>query len=290
MNWILASILMLVFSNIYYFVLKLGQNRGITVKPSMLANFSIPPVLYYFLGKSSGISFWISPSIFLQIVTAAFFFSYIGSAVSYIAMQKAPNAGYSVIITKSYGIFTSIAAIFLFGSSLSPVKFLAILFTLACTAVVTGVFEKKKSDVQTNYMWVILSFVSFFCFGFLRLTGKWIVGTDNIPQFAYQFWLLLIVAIISGIDLYIHRKSVHLKLDLPNVLILAGTGIFVTGFYGFLLAAEVSAPNIGYVGAINTASNAVFTVISAKFLGDKISLVRFLGVLGVTAGIILLVI
>lgn len=289
MNWILASILMLVFSNIYYFFIKLGQNRGITAKYSLVANFSIPPILYYFIGKSNGESFVIEMPVFLQILFIAVVFNWIGSTVAYIAMQKAPNAGYSVIITKSYGVFTSIAAIFLFGSSFSWIKFLAILIILACTAIVSGVFENKKNKTLSDYKWVILSFVSFFCFGLLRLSGKWIVSIEQVPQFTYQTWSLTIVALISIIDLLLNRKSAYTKLDTGNILILLGTGIFVSGFYGFLLAAELSAPNLGYVGAINTASNAIFTLIAAKFLGDTFSMQRYLGVLGVTIGIILLV-
>jgi drug/metabolite transporter (DMT)-like permease len=195
-----------------------------------------------------------------------------------------------VIITKSYGVFTSIAAIFLFGSTITWLKFAAILFVLFCTAIVTGVFEKGKNKTESDYSWVTLSFISFFCFGFLRLSGKWLVGIEHVPQFTYQSWLLTIVAILSVFDLLIHRKKAYTPLNIGNVLVLIGTGVFVSGFYGFLLTAELSAPNLGYVGAINTSSNAIFTVLAAKFLGDKISLHRYLGVLGVTAGIILLVI
>lgn len=279
---------MLIFSNIYYLVLRVSQKQGIHAKYSLVANFSIPPLLYFALGTVRGLKFNISLGQFLIIAFAALFLSYIGSYVSYIAMQKAPNGGYAMVIQKSYGIYTSIAAIFLFGSTLSWYKFLAIIFVLINSAVIMGVFDKKSIDKDSK-SWIYLSLVSFFCFGTLRLAGKWFIGTYGTDQLVYQFWLLTFVAAISWLDLVKNYRKVTIRWNRNVIFVLAGTGIFVSAFYYFLLSAEISAPNIGYVGAINTASNAIFTVLAAKLINDHLSFTKFLAVLGVTVGIIVLI-
>lgn len=67
-------------------------------------------------------------------------------------------------------------------------------------------------------------------------------------------------------------------------------GTSVSFFYYFLQIPEVIGPNLGYVSAINTASNAFYTILVALIFKDHLSLKKFLAVLGVTAGLILLVI
>jgi len=72
-------------------------------------------------------------------------------------------------------------------------------------------------------------------------------------------------------------------------VVLLSIGFSVTFFYYFKIVSEVAAPNIGYVNAINTASNAFYTVLVALIFKDHLSVKKFLAVLGVTAGLILLV-
>jgi uncharacterized membrane protein len=287
MNWIVASVIMLLASNIYYLILRVSQKQGIHAKYSLVANFTIPPLLYFILGQSEHLSFGLPWVLLFIIFCIALFLSYIGSYASYIAMQEAPNGGYSVIIQKSYGIYTSIAAIFLFGSTFSMWKFVAIVFILFNSAVVMGVFDKKTKDSSSN-TWIWLSILSFFCFGTLRLAGKWMITSYEVPQLVYQTWLLLFVAVISWIDLLRNKNSIVMKWTGKNIGILVATGVSVSAFYYFLLTAEIAAPNIGYVGAINTASNALFTILAAKLLGDALSTKKFLAVIGVTIGIIVL--
>lgn len=49
-------------------------------------------------------------------------------------------------------------------------------------------------------------------------------------------------------------------------------------------------PNVGYVNIINTASIGAITVLSAILFREKLGMNKLIGVLGVTAGIILLII
>jgi drug/metabolite transporter (DMT)-like permease len=217
----------------------------------------------------------------------AFFLSYIGSSVSYVAISKAPNAGYSLIIQKSYAVYTSIAAIYLFHSTLTVTKFVAILIVLASTAFISISPDKKVK--KQNYWWVILSFISFFCFGTLRLTNKMFVSA-GVPVIVLLFWTQAFVAFFSTIDYLLHKEKLDLKIHRNDIPILVALGISVTFFYYFLQISEVTAPNIGYVNILNTASNAVYTILVAWLFKDKLTKEKILAVITATIGIIILVI
>ncbi len=287
MNWIIASLLMLVFSNVYYLILRRAQQKGIPGKLYMVANFSVPPLLYYLLGSSKGLSFVLPLAQLTMVFLISLFLNWFSALVSYYAITKAPNAGYSLIIQKSYAIYTGIAAIFLFGSVLPWQKFAAIIIVLASTTLVIAGEKVRHKD--TGLTWVGLSFVTFFLFGTLRLAGRWMVF-QGVPVVVYLFYLHGIVAIISLFDLGIHWQMSRIKMTTERAVLLLGIGISVTLFYYFFQVAEVASPNIGYVNAINTASNALYTILVAWLLGDSLSGKKFLGVLGVTFGIILLLV
>ncbi len=290
MNWIVASLLMLVFSNIYYLTMRVAQQRGIDAKYYMVANFSIPAVLYFVLGRSAGYNFWLTPIQYAAIALNAIVFSYIGSVISYHAMKKAPNAGYSVIIQKSYGIYTAILSVLFFGSALPAWKFGAILLVVVSTGIVMGLFEKKIPGSSKGNVWIWLSLIAFFCFGTLQFIAQWIARTWHIPTPVYLMWVMIIVDMFSIGELVRTRHVRTLTWNMTNIALLAGIGVSVTGFYYFLQAGQLVAPNIGYVGAINTASNAVLTLLAAWLLKDKFSWKRFIGVVGVSIGVMLLVI
>lgn len=286
MNWILAGILTIVFSNIYYLILRIAQQKGIDAKYYMVANYSIPTLLFYILGKAQGISFVISLHWFIIIALVSIFLSYIGGLISYWGISEAPNAGYSVIIQKSYAIFTSIASIFLFAAPLPLWKFGAIILIIFSAAIVMGLGD-TKSKKSNSIRWIVWSIVAFFCFGALRLAGKYII-TGGVPLLVELFYVQIIVTGISVLVLIKDHKKNPIKWSPSTLSILIAIGVSVSGFYYFLQTADINAPNLGYSSAMNVAANAFYTVLVAKLLHDEFSKRRFLGVLGVCAGVILL--
>ncbi len=286
MNWIIASFLMFFSSIIYYLIIKKAQVEKIESKLYMVANFSIPTLLYFFLARYNNINLVVGVRYIVAIFLISLFLNYIGSVISYFGMIEAPNAGYSVVVQKSYAIYTSIAAIFLFHSPLPLNKFLAILVIVFFTALLTINPSKKLSF--KNYRWVVYSFIAFFCFGSLRLGNKLVISL-GVPTLTLLFWAMLFTTLISLIDLLINKKSVKTKIDRKSLIILFGIGLSVSSFYYFAQVADVIAPNIGYSGAINAASNAFYTLIVALMFKDHLSWKKFLAILGVTAGIIFLV-
>lgn len=288
MNWILASFLMLVFSNVYYLITRKAQINKIDRRIYLISNFFFSAIFYYIVIKYKQLSFIPNINTLVIIFLVAFFLSYIPSAVSYVAMSKAPNAGYSMVIQKSYAVFTTIASVFLFKSSFSWIKFLIVVFILFNVGLVSLADQKKNSRKNSN-SWVLLSFIPFFGYGILRLSNKLIITTRNVDSVVLLFWTTLFVTIFSTVDFIIHRKKINIKLSKIDWTILISIGISVSFFYYFLLTAEITAPNLGYVSAINAASNAIFTVLVALIFKEKVTFKKMIGVLGTTIGIILLI-
>ncbi|KKP67606.1 MAG: hypothetical protein UR68_C0008G0008 [Candidatus Roizmanbacteria bacterium GW2011_GWA2_35_19] len=274
-------------SIVYYLIIKKAQINKIDNRLYMVVNFSIPAFLFLFFNIKKGLDIFIHPLSIFYIFIASFIFSYIGSVISYIAINKAPNAGYSLVIQKSYAIFTSIAAIYLFQSSLPLIKFMAILLIVVSTGAIS-ITRGKKLNFK-NYLWVIYSVISFFCFGGISLFNKYMV-TKGIPPTVVLFWTMVFVSSISIINLIKNGINIAFHPTLGNWLTLFGIGFSVTFFYYFKIISEVTAPNIGFVNAINTASNAFYTVLVAFIFKDHLSWKKFMAVLGVTFGLILLVV
>lgn len=287
MTWITASLLMFISSIIYYLIIKKAVKIGISQEAYMIANFFIAGLFFLIFNVIKNYSMQISFQNISLIFLFALVFSFIGSAISYEAIKYAPNAGYSLVIQKSYAIYTSFAAIFLFKSSLSINKLFAILVIIISTAALT--ITKGKKINKQNYLWVILSLISFFCYGSLSLSNKFMVNR-GIPVTVVLFYTMVFVTSFSLISFITQKKSFQSELKLDRLFYLFMIGFSVSFFYYFKLISEVAAPNIGYVNAINTASNAFYTVLVALIFKDHLSWKKFLAVAGVAGGLILLLI
>jgi len=287
MNWVVTSLIMFCASVVYYLILRVAQLRKINYRISNIANFSIPAVLYLIINVIQHKTIFLPLPMMILLFLSSFFLSYIGASVSYVALSIAPNSGYSLIIQKSYAVYTSIAAIFLFHSSLTVIKYIAILIVLVSNAFIS--VSQEKTAKKNNYWWVILSLVSFFCFGTLRLTNKMFV-LAGISTTVLLFWTMVFVAFLSVVDYFLHKERLQLKMPKRDLIVLAGIGLSVTFFYYFLQISEVNAPNIGYVNILNTSSNAVYTILIAYLFKDKLTRKKVFAVAAATIGIILLVI
>jgi drug/metabolite transporter (DMT)-like permease len=286
MNWILACLLMFIFSNVYYLIIRKAQLNKIENKLYMVANFTVPCLLFLGLSLISKNSLAIGLGQILVAFFGALLFNFIGSILSYSAMQKAPNPGYSLIIQKSNALYTTVAAIFLFGGEFSLRKFIGILVIIAFMVIISLPAEKNSRKVGSA--WVLLSLVTLFCFGSNNLLGKYF-GLLAVPTFVYLFWFNLFTAIFSIINLIINRRNVRFAVSRENLLLLFGIGVSVSLFYLFLQESIVLAPNVGYASAINASSIAMLTLLSALIFKDHLSTRKFIGVAGMIIGILLIV-
>ena len=75
-----------------------------------------------------------------------------------------------------------------------------------------------------------------------------------------------------------------------NKMMLVLMGLSGVMFDAFMQLASKTAPNVGLVNIFNVASITLITLLSAVFFKDKLNLQKIIGIVGVSLGIILLVI
>jgi len=290
MTWIHHSLLMYFFSVVMYLVLRKLQRVGI---PSEINNFfmwGFAALTFIFLALKA----WKLPILdwywVLFVIITSYFCSFLGQRLSLEAIKNAPNSGYSLMIQKSYAIYTVIASVFLFDSELTLKNILVILLVLVfMTLLVSSDGKQAKADPK----WVRDSFLAFFAFGTLALTTKWMLnfGVDPIVR---SFYVMCTLSVMFTIDLFRRpqaktdwKKFLNMKKFYPWYILMGVT----TGLFNlFMQYAYEITPNIGYVNIFNTASIAAITLLSALIFKEELTLRKFIGVLGVTLGVVLLVV
>lgn len=284
MSWVTSSIFMFVSSIVFYLSVKKLQTLGVDKRIYTLANFLFPTVIFFGIAVTNQMPLIYSFFLLVSLIILRAVLNYVGTIAGYKSMEEAPNAGYSLMIQKGYAVYTLFAAVVLYGSEVSVSKFLISGFVLGCAALIA--WERGKKLSRVNYRWVLYAIVAMFCFGTIALSGKFFVqqGIAAVPQL---FWVCLATLFLTGADMARVRTR-RQRMDARMWLLVGLLGVSVSGFYYFKLAAEIAAPNLGYVGTINAASNAVYTVLVAWLFGDHLSWKKLAAVGGMTAGIGLL--
>jgi len=126
---------------------------------------------------------------------------------------------------------------------------------------------------------------AFFCWGCLAISSKYLfnVGVPILTR------LILSMAIVSLLILAeILYKKVPGKVTKEQLVTLGLIGLFGASFNYFMQVAFNLAPNVGFVNATNAASISLLTLLSAIFFKDELTLKKMIGIVGVTAGLVLL--
>jgi uncharacterized membrane protein len=98
--------------------------------------------------------------------------------------------------------------------------------------------------------------------------------------------MVVVTVLILG---EINKKKIAWKTVSKNQLItLLLIGVFGASFNYFMQIAFSLAPNVGYVNAANAASISLLTLMSSIFFKDELTPKKTIGILGVTAGLLLL--
>jgi len=284
-NWIIYSAVMFFGSIIYYLIVKKVQQLGADKHTYMAVNSIVPTILFLLLALTTSDTLMLSLKGFVLAFLGATVLNYFGSYFGYLGIEKAPNAGYAVIIQKSYALYTSILSVVLFNSELPFSKVLAILLIIVAAGFV--IVDKKDGKFKFG-SWVWYSIATFFLFGMTTVFAKYISLWGD-STMAYLFWLLLGTTVMSWIRYYFNRKRVSTKLDKKMILWLIAMSTMVSVFYWGKIQTTVTAPNIGYSGAVNASSNAVLVVVSAWLYKQELTLRKLLGALGVIAGLVVLI-
>jgi len=251
-----------------------------------LAMFLIPILVYIALTVKTPTSFTLKPFEYLLILVQGIFFSYLGNVFSLKGIEYSPNPGYSLIISKSYVVFTAIASIFLFSAPLTMKSGIAILLIVLFSALIT--INKDKSRTTSNKLWLPYTMGAFFCWGFLALSSKYLLNM-GVPILTRLILSMLVVTILILGEIKLKKIKV-LQINKTQVMTLLFMGIFGASFNYFMQVAFNLAPNVGYVNATNAASISLLTLMSALIFKDELTPKKMIGIFGVTAGLLLLLI
>ena len=283
MNWIIASFIMFFGSVALYLVVRRSSLKQNPSQINNLAMFSVPLIVFTIIGLIRGSNFLLSPFHFLIIIVTGIFFSYFGNAMSLKSIEYAPNPGYSLVISKSYVVFTTLVAVFAFNAELTIQRAVAIIIIVLFSALIMT--SNKVLDKKTNPKWLPLAIGAFFSWGMLSLISKYLL-TNGVDLYAFLTYTYTVVSILVLIEM--KSKNISFNFNNSNTKIFISIGIFSTIFNLFNFMAIDLAPNIGYVNAMNASSISLVTLASAYFFKDDLSTKKLIGVIGVTSGLTLL--
>lgn len=287
MNWILAGFLMFASSIPAYLLIRWATLKGMPLSVQNLACFLVPLLLYIPLAIFSQTTLAVTGYQFIILLISAILFSYLGAKFSLLSMQYAPNPGYSLVISKSYVVFTTLFAMIFFHASLSLQAAVGVALIVLFSAVIL-INPKKKPSSNVRPIWLPLTIATFFCWGMLAIASKYLLEI-GMPIYARLIYMLAIVSVLIVFDMK-KEKATVVKMTPQEWFLFIAIGILFTGFNYFMQLGYQLAPNIGYINAINAASIAFVTVGASIFFYDEFSWRKFTGVVGVIIGLILLVI
>lgn len=284
MNWISAGLLVFTSSVFLYLLIRKAQLVGMRNEVNNLSQYLIPAVLYFLIAVVSGSSFYIPTLTIAIVIFIAAGLSYLGNVFILEGIKIAPNPGYSLIIGKSYVVFTTLAALVLFNSTLSPKNALAIALIVIFSGIIS-VGKKKVEQAATDTSWFIYSLAAFFCWGIFALMLKYLLD-QGISLFVVLFYLFAIVSLIILLEIKI-KKVIVVRNRIYWALFLF-IGLFGASFDAFVAWGYKLAPNPGYINAVNASSISAVTLFSIILFKDEFSIRKIIGVGGVTLGLVLL--
>ncbi len=284
MNWIIASLFMFLSSVALYLCVRKSNALQTPQQLNNLAMFLIPVLVYMALTVGTPTNFALKPLDYVLIVIQGIFFSYLGNKFSLKGIEYAPNPGYSLIISKSYVVFTSIASIFVFSAPLTIKSVIAILFIVLFSAVLT--IDKNKDKASSNSLWLPYTMGAFFCWSLLALSSKYLLNV-GVPILTRLILSMIVTTVLIFAEI-LYKKVSWKKITRDQLVILFLIGIFGASFNYFMQVGFNLAPNVGFVNAANAASISLLTLMSAFIFKDELTTKKMIGVLGVTAGLLLL--
>lgn len=284
MNWIIASLLMFVSSVALYLCVRKSMILKTPRQLNNLAMFLIPVLVYLAIVINTPTSFALRPFEYLLIVVQGIFFSYLGNTFSLKGIENSPNPGFSLIISKSYVVFTAIASIFLFSAPLTIKSVIAIALIILFSALIT--IDKNKRKTKYSKSWLPYTMGAFFCWSFLALSSKYLLNMGVPILTRLILSMVLTTLLIFGEIIY--KKVAWKTVSKEQLITLLMIGIFGASFNYFMQVGFNLAPNVGYVNATNAASISLLTLMSAVFFKDDLTVKKMIGIFGVTAGLLLL--
>lgn len=257
--------------------------------PSQINNlgmFLVPLFFFLTIGLINKTNFSLAPIQYLIVLLTGIFLSYIGNAFSLLSIEYAPNPGYSLVLSKSYVVFTTLVAVIFFGQELTLRRTIAITIIVLFSALIM-LSKKGVSKKKSNPKWLPLAIGAFFCWGFLSLVAKYLLN-QGVELMAFLTYTYVVVSALILIEMM--KKKIDFGIVKNNLKIFFAIGITSTVFNLFNFWAIDLAPNVGYVNAMNASSISLVTLAAAYFFKDELTKRKLVGVFGTTIGLILLLV
>ncbi len=283
MHWIVADLLMFVASVVLYLAIRKAALNKLSPQFNNLASFTTPLFIFVVLAMFTHPSFHISVGDAWLLLFAGIFFAYFAAKVSMMSIDQAPNPGYSLVISKSYVVFTSVLSVPLFGAALPASAILAILMIVGFAALI--MIDRKHAHRAKSGAWIPLAFGAFLGWGFLVLVAKHLF-LQGLSPLAFLIYIEAIV--LPCILIEMRLKRISFKPITQHLGSFVFIGVAAAAFNFFNFTAIKIAPNAGYVNATNAASIAAVTILSTLLFRDEFSWRKMIGVLGVIAGLLIL--
>lgn len=284
MHWIFADLAMFVSSVGVYVAVRKAALDGLPSQFNNLAMFAIPLPIFLILGLLSKSSFAISLPQALELTGSAIAFSYLGNALSMKSVAAAPNPGYSLMLSKSYVVFTTIWAVAFFNAPITLRSTAAIVMIVTFSALI--MLHRTPVKSQSGH-WLPSAIGAFFCWGFLSLIGKHL-QSNGVSTLAFLTYTFAIVNICIAIEM--KKRGVSFQVVKTNASSFLTIGSTAVGFNFFNFYAIKVAPNVGYVNATNAASIGAVTLVAVWLFKDELTRRKLAGVVGILGGLLLLLV
>jgi len=283
MDRIAASILTIVWSVFLYLCIRLANKHEMSVSMQNFLMFWPASILFLIWWLMIWDVFWLGREmLFIMVVWFSLFSGY-ANHLSLLSMKHAVNPWYSLMISKSYVILSSLLAVFLFWSPLTATDIWAIVMIVffACFLFL----EPGSSLDLKDKKWFFYALGAFVWWAFLALLNRRILlqwmGTVSL-----LFRLFFLVSLSVGFQFF-HSDDFS---DFSAFFSWEALWIvcwMIVFNYGLIHGYAVS-PNPGYLNAANAASIAFLTLASSLIFKDELTMRKMIGIVGVVVWISLL--
>ena len=283
MDWVIGSLISLGLFASTSILSKYNWRAGVPAPVINFATYAVALLVFVFAIPKGEFNVFARADVWL--VLAAGLCVYFGNAASVRGLNLAPNPGYSQAINKSYVALTTLAAILMFGGELSWRKIAGVALILASQLLIVSKVSRKNPLHDGRWIW--LSFAAFFCYAGWSMAVKYANAILGVNQTAFLFWAVAIATALFAAEIWRGKISLMKYKNQFGLLFLMG---LASGFANILMwDAFVAAPNMGYVNAIQTTGVAIVSLLAVKLFGDELTRKKFAGILGVIAGLFLIV-
>lgn len=284
MSWITFAILIFFCSTTLYLILRKLSFLKVGNEIQNLFLFLPAAFVLYFYSLAKRYSLFITGQELAYLLIASFSI-WIGNVAILKSLKSAPNAGYPVLIGKSYVLITILLSPILFGSVLTLKSIVLVLLILFFISQI--IIDKSKKNISKKVDWILPAFFGFFFWGIMALSMISLKRPSLTPEVIIMY-ISIFASVIIGAEMITRKVLIKSAVKhLGWLMVLGIVGLFLNIF--FMMGYRV-APNPGYMDAVNAASVAAITFFSVLLFKDEITSKKAIGIVGVITCLIFLLI